>query len=152
MPRTYNKVMLKGEFEQYEALASGALYPGHVLIVDSDGKVKPHNVAGGFAEAIFAIEDSLQGNDIEDQYALNARVQYVAPNKGSVVYIMIKDGENIAKGDKLVSAGDGKFQEAKADSSSTVMEEHIMGVALDNCDMSSSSGADASGWCRMRVA
>lgn len=144
MPRAYNKVMLRGSFEQYEALAIGICSPGHLLMLDSAGKVKVHNGAGDYAQMIFAIEDSLQGNDIDDAYAVGDLVQYVAPVKGSIVYVRIKNGENIAIGDQLVSNADGTFKEDTG-------TDKVLGIALDACDLSSSSSVDPSPWTRMRI-
>ena len=130
-------------FKQIEALASGEITPGHLLERTSAtaDTVKVHALAGGVAQRIFAIEDALQGNGIDDVYADGALVQARQYMPGDLVYALISNGENISKADKLVSAGDGTLQ--KADSDSATMEEDTVAYALEANDMSGSSGADS---------
>lgn len=140
-----------GEYVRYEAEASGAVYPGYLLELDSNGKVKAHATAGGVAEMAIAVEDALQGNDIADQYAVGDLVQYNIIRKGDAFWGKIANGEAIAIGDKVVSNGNGLFKEATADSSATVVEDAVLGIALTACDMSDSSAADPDGWCEIRA-
>ena len=144
-------VIIKGTGMRYEALAAAAVDPGKLLELDSAGKVKHHATAGGRAERAFAVEDDVQGNDKSDQYASGALVQYEIVGPGTIVNARIYNGENIAIGDKLVSQGDGTLKEHDAYSSATTVEEDVIAVAVEACDMSGSSGEDPTGWCKVRI-
>jgi len=102
---------------QKEALASGTVTPGMLLEQTSAAAatVKAHAVAGGHAQSAFAVEDDLQGNDIDDNYATGARVLYKVFRPGDEVYALLANGENIAIGDKLSSNGDGYLKKATVD-------------------------------------
>jgi hypothetical protein len=148
-----NTIVLRGTKETQEtAIASGTVYPGYLLEPTSTADTyKAHAVAGGGGAAVFAIEDELQGNDIDDAYATTKRMQIYFAKPGDVIYVKIVNGANIAIADKLVSNGNGYFKEHTKDSSATIVEQHVFGYAMDAVDMSGSSGVDPSGWCRMRV-
>ena len=148
-----NTIVLRGTKETQEtAIASGSVYPGHLVEPTSAADTyKVHAVAGGGGPACFAIEDELKGNDIDDVYATTSRMQIYFAKPGDVIYVKIANGEDIAIADKLVSNGNGEFKEHTKDSSATIVEQHVFGYAMDAVDMSASSGKDPSGWCRMRV-
>lgn len=90
-----------------EAAANAALSPGHLIEILSTGKVRKHASAGAKVLARFAVEDALQGKTIDDAYAADDVVGFVAPKKGDVVNALLAAGNVYAKGDKLFSAGDG---------------------------------------------
>ncbi|OQX08805.1 MAG: hypothetical protein BWK76_23115, partial [Desulfobulbaceae bacterium A2] len=71
-----HRIVIKGTGIRYEALANAALTPGHLLYLLSTGKVAVHATAAGNAEKMFAVEDDLQGNDIDDAYSSGDLVQY----------------------------------------------------------------------------
>ena len=91
---------------------------------------------------MFAIEDELQGNGISTAYATTKLVQAMIFLPGDEVQARITNGENISKGDKLVSNGDGTLKKAFAESSAIVIEQHVVAYAREANDMSGSSGAD----------
>jgi hypothetical protein len=130
-------------FKQIEALASGSITPGHLLERTSAAAdtLKVHALAGGVAQRIFAIEDELQGNGIDDVYADGALVQARQYMPGDLVYALIANGENISKADKLVSDGNGALE--KADTDSATMEQDTVAYAMEDNDMSGSSGVDS---------
>jgi hypothetical protein len=98
------------------------------------------------------VEDDIQGKAITTAYAAAARVQANVQRSGDVFYGLIANGENISKGDKLESAGDGTLRKHTASSAGAVEYPlAVVGIALDAVDMSSSSGADPSGRCRVLV-
>ncbi len=135
-----------------EGLASGGITPGHLLERTSTAnQVKVHATAGAFAQRHFAIEDEHQGKEIGDAYVTTQRTFFKTFQPGDRVFALIANGENIAIGDKLVSNGDGTLKEADADSSGTIFEQDIVGIALSACDMSDSSGADPSPRCIVEV-
>jgi hypothetical protein len=94
---------------------------------------------------IVAIENALEGEEIDDDYAASDVVRFRYLRPGDVAYMLLKDGENVAIGDKLESAGDGDLQKHTADSAGAVeYPEAIVGEARDALDLSDSSGADPS--------
>jgi hypothetical protein len=140
-------VVLKGRGCRNERIADGAITPGHLVEIQSTGKIKVHDTAGGFCQKAFAVEDDLQGNPISTAYTSGARVQYNVMLPGDQVNALIKDGENIAIGDKLVSAGDGTLKEATSETADST----IVAIAVEACDMSGSSGADPSNRCAVEI-
>lgn len=151
-------ITLKGTGMQEEAIANaGTVKPGHLIYLMSTGKVAIHAVAGGNAEKMFAIEDELQGHGIDTLYTIANLVQYKIMERGSWVNALINNGENIAIGDALESAGNGTLRKhvAQVDSSAditTVVADQIVGYAMAACNMSGSSGVDPSGRCAVRIA
>lgn len=129
-----------------EALADGAITPGHLLERTSAGKFKVHSSAGQNATRLFAIEDDLQGKEIGDAYATGARVSAHVFRTGDEVYALLADGQNVAIGDFLESAGDGTLRKHSASSASVVeYPEAVVAMALEAVDMSGSAGVDPSG-------
>jgi hypothetical protein len=151
-------IVLKGRGIRNEAVANAAITPGHLVELMSTGKIRVHATAGGNAAALFAVEDDLQGKTIDDAYAANAIAQYEAVYPGCEVQAWIADGQNIAIGDFLESAGGGELQKHTADvdlnNSSgdfTVNTNQIVAVAMEACNMSGSAKVDPSGKCRVRI-
>lgn len=136
---TYRKIIVEGESVRKEKTCSVAVKPGHLLERVSDDTVKPHATTGGLAELLFAVENDLEGETIDDTYAISDIVQFNAVRPGDVVLVWIADGEDIAIGDKLASNGDGDFKE-HGDSGDE--SAGFLLVALEAKDMSGSAGAD----------
>jgi hypothetical protein len=154
----YNTIKIKKYLdivEEYEANA--ALFPGHLVELMSTGKIRKHATAEGTVLPMFALEDELQGNDNDTAYAAADRVQVWIPNRGEIVLAVLKDGQNVAIGDFLESAGDGTLQKHVNDEDSwesnskqepgnvTVIPQVIVGTALEAVDLSGSSGEEDSG-------
>ena len=131
---------------QEELAAAAVITPGFLVEITSAGTVQAHSTAGGnAAPAKFAIEDSIQGNDITDNYAATNKVQVWTPQKGDWVYAILSDGENVSIGTELESAGDGALQEHSVDSEGeTNQGDQIVGIAREAKDLSDSSGAESS--------
>jgi len=147
----YRTISITTDTPIKEGIASGAITPGHLLertsVVDT---VKVHATAGGRAQRLFAIEDEKQGKEIGDDYATASRMFFRTFLPGDIVNARIANGEDIAAGDWLVSAGDGTLKEAGADSAD--VEEDEVGVALEACNMAGSSEVDvAGGLCLIEV-
>jgi hypothetical protein len=141
-------IILKGEGVRREALCSAIVKPGYLVEIESTGKVKPHATAAGVAAAMFAVEDDLQGNGIDTDYASGKLVQYNVMRPGDEVWALIKDGEAIAIGDKLVSGGDGTLKELGTEA----QQDAFLAIALEAKDMSDSSAADpASARCKVMI-
>jgi hypothetical protein len=135
---------------QEEYVAAGDIYPGMLLEFTSAGKVQAHSSAGqNVAPIMFALEDALQGNDIDDAYSSSDEdvVQVWLPRSGDQVYAILADGEDMTKGDLLESNGAGYLQvhtadTADSDDTITVYPKQIVAQALETLDLSGSSGAE----------
>lgn len=154
---TKKTIILKGCGIRKERTADGAITPGHLVYLKSTDKVGVHAVAGGNAQKAFAVENDLVGGVIATAYADAAKVQYEVMERGAEVNAIIADGENIAIGDPLESAGDGTLQKhtSPVDSTAditTIYPDSIVGYALEAVDMSGSSAADPSGRCAVEIA
>lgn len=147
----YNTIKIKKYLdivEEYVAVA--AITPGMLIELTSAGKVQAHSTAGGSALPMFALENDLEGEDILDNFAADDRVQCWIPTRGDIVYAIVADGEDIDIGDFLESNGDGMLREYNADVVSseytyTDYASQIIGVALEDVDLSGSSGEESSG-------
>jgi len=131
-----------------ELEANAAITPGHLVERMSTGKVRVHANAGQNAVPMFALEDELQGNGIDDDYAAADQVQCWIPNRGDIVNAILKNGETIVIGDFLESAGDGTLQKHAADVDSSnditsIYPLQIVGQAVAALDLSDSSAVDA---------
>ncbi len=138
-----NTIQQRGNYRLDEDVASVLITPGMLIeLTTSTGrKVKPHATEGGYAELAFAVEDPLQGatatsvesRTIDTDYAIADRVTYHIQYRGSVVFAFLKAGENVAIGDKLISAGDGSLIKNGSEASGTTVRQvvAIAEVALD---------------------
>jgi hypothetical protein len=127
----------------WEFVANAAIEPGMLVELMSTGKVRKHATKDGHAIPMFALEDELQGKGIHDAYAAGDPVQVWVAQRGEKVYALLEDGQVIAKGDFLVSAGNGhlkKQQGVAASDYNPTMK--ICAMALEAMDTSQSSGGD----------
>jgi hypothetical protein len=138
---TAKRIMLAGEFRGEEDLADGTVSPGMLLERTSTPKVKAHATEGGYAERAFALDDALQGNTVATDYATGKLVFYALAFPGAEVQAILKAGENVAIGAKLVSAGDGKLI-AEGSVSSGVTVKQIIAIAQEALDLSGSGDVD----------
>jgi hypothetical protein len=141
----YNTIVLKNYlniFEEYTATAV-ALTPGMLLEVTSAGLVQAHSTEGGVILPMVALHDELQGKEIDDDFAVSAKVQCWIPQRGDQAYLLVADGETVYKGDFLISDGTGKVKVYTGDAASDVeYPNSIVGVALDDLDMTDSDDAE----------
>ena len=125
--------------------AASAITPGMLIELDSNGKVQAHANAGQNAFPLFALEDELQGNSIDDDYAADNKVQCWIPYRGDEVNAIVADGNTISIGDQLESDGNGYLQAHSADSAGAVeYPNSVVAVALEAVDTSGSSGTESS--------
>lgn len=106
-----------GERQDNEAIAKVAVKPGYLVeyVVDSSvNKVQPHATAKAAGEVFVAVEDSMVGKTVTDEYAIGARVKFVEGRAGDEFNMVLKASENVAVNDLLESAGTGKLQKAGA--------------------------------------
>lgn len=127
-----------------EYVAEGIITPGHLLELTSVGKVQAHTGAGHNIIPLFAIEDELQGNGIDDNYSTGDQVQSWIPYRGDIVYALLKDGQDVSIGDLLESAGDGTLQVHIPDGSADInYTNQVVGVAVEAVDLSASANTTA---------
>jgi len=145
----YNTIKIKKYSDVIEELeAAAAFYPGHLVELTSSGTVQKHSTSVGTVLPMFALEDELQGNGIDDAYAAGDKAQIWIPYRGDIVYAVLRDGESVEIGDFLTSNGDGTL--AKADdpissAGATEFPNLIVGQAIEDKDLSGSSGEEDSG-------
>jgi len=150
MANTSRRIHSKGPYtyEEYKANAA-EIYPGHLIQVNSSGKVIPHGISGGKGEAMFAMEDALQGRNVAYLYAAASIVGCIIPGQGCEVYARIQDAQDISEGDPLMSGGDGTLI-AVADASGADADE-IIAYAAENIDAQASSTPAIGTLGRVRV-
>lgn len=135
---SYNTIKVKkysDVIEEFEA--GGTIYPGMLVELNSDNEVIAHDSAGGRALTMVALENELEGQDIDTAYAEGDPVQVWVPYRGDNAYMVLADGQNIAVGDMLESAGNGYLRKLNTG--------YVIGVALEALDLSGSSGEESSG-------
>lgn len=133
-------IVLKGNPPQFEGKAAEAITPGMLLEFNTSGDLIKHDSAGGNLAAMFAIENSLQGDEVGDAYASGARVQYVHARPGDEIQAYLYDGESVSINDFLESAGNGYLRKAHDTESDDIYNNNIVGVALETLDLSSALG------------
>lgn len=134
---SYARIHNKGGYHQEEYTAHAVITPGNLVKLNSDGEVLRHSTSGGQGEAMIAMEDALQGNTVDDNYAAADLVTVILPYKGSVVNALILAGENVAIGDHLYSSGAGCLKKV-TDAATQI----TLFVAVENCDLSGSGAAN----------
>lgn len=130
-----NTILLKGRGVRLEAVAAGAITPGHLVNVDSAGKLIVQATASIAALKAFAVENDLEGKEITDAYAADDYVQAEILRGGDEVYaFVVANGSAIVIGDMLESGGAGSLKKFSA---GVVLAQAI--EAVDN----SASGTQA---------
>jgi len=137
-----NAIHLIGDFRREEAIASGTVKPGMWLDTTNQDKVRAHSTPGGYAERAIAVEDALQGKSINDIYADGALVEFNIVAPGCEVQSILKAGENVTIGTKLVSDGAGRLI-AEDSVGSGVVVKQILAIAREAKNLSASGAVDA---------
>jgi len=136
-----------------ERVAAGTIIPGMLVELTTDGEVQAHSTAEGNASPLFALEDELQGNDIDDNYSSGDRVQVWTAGAGDEIYAILADDETAVIGSLLASNGDGLLRVHVPEVESwgvseagalTVNPQQIVGEALEALDLGGSSGEEES--------
>lgn len=150
-------IKLKSYVDMTEELVAAAIItPGMLIERTSLNKVQAHSTSGRNAARMFAREDYLQGKDYDDQYAVGDQVQVMLPLAGEELLGILADGEDVAIGDFLESNGAGFLQKHTADiveggssgeaiADVSIYTHQIVAQALEDVNISSSSGAESSG-------
>jgi len=122
---------------EIEKVPAAAFYPGHLLEITTADKFQKHSGAAGVvAPKMFAVEDDMQGNTIDDAFDTSGRAVGWIPQPGDEVYAVLADGETATIGSKLVSNADGTLKVGTA---------NVVGMSLEAIDLSDSSGAESDG-------
>lgn len=120
---------LNGSGLQKQSIAGGVITPGDLLERTSTGTVVRHAVAAGNALRLFAIENELQGNGIDVDYAANDTLQMMHFPPGGVVNAI--SSAAIAVGDFVESDGAGRVRVLAASAAtSQAQRASVIGVAL----------------------
>src|SRR3990167_2684133 len=106
----YRTIVLKGDPVRKELKAGGTITPGHIVQRNSANAVVVHPTAGGNASALVAVEDSLQGKDVDDTYSSNNRVQLAYLSSGMEVALILATSQTVVIGDLLESNGNGQVR------------------------------------------
>lgn len=131
-----NTIKVKKYSDHIEEIdAGGTITPGMLVNEGSAGTVAAHGTAAGNVIPRFALEDGLQGKEITDNYVSGDKVQVWTPYRGDQVYALLADGQNVAIGAMLESAGDGTL---RAWTSST-NPRSIVAEAVEALDLSASA-------------
>jgi hypothetical protein len=106
-----NTTVLKGYPIRKEAVAGGAITPGHLIAINSAGLAVVHPTAGGNTAPAYAYENEIFGKDLIGAYAAGDKVLYGVFSSGDEVYALVAAAASaIAVGDKLESAGNGTLR------------------------------------------
>ncbi len=133
--------------EEYNAAA--AIIPGELIELTTANTVQAHSTEGGNVLTMFALEDELQGDGIDDAFGAGDKVQCWIPNRGDIVNAILEDNNHVHIGDFLESNGTGELQLYYVDIGSGGEVEYghsIVGISLEEIDLTGSSGAESSEW------
>lgn len=113
-----------------ERVAASAAVPGMLVKMDANKKFTVHSTEYGKGELLVVGVDSFRGKDLSDtSYAIGDRMFVHSVDRGDLFLALIKDGQNIAAGDQLVSKGDGTFRKVNATT------DHVFAIADDSLDL-----------------
>ena len=148
---TYNTIKIKKYSDVIEEIDAVEVFtPGHLLEETSAGKVQKHSTEASTVLPMFALENELEGEGIDDAFSADDKVQCWIPYRGDMVYAWLADGEDVDIGNPLVSNGDGtlrKMVEKLESSADTTIDysHRVVGFAVEAKDLSESSGGESSG-------
>lgn len=130
-----NRILIRGNGVREERDAGVAITPGELLEVAADGDYEPHSTANGNAEARFALEREMTGDDIDTDYVAGDRVVAQILWPGSIVQAFLADGEDVQDGAALASDGAGALQAVAANAATTeAQRDGIVAYAHEDVD------------------
>ncbi len=94
--------------ERSEAEANGAIPPATLVELESDGRVVINSIVTGVVPINVAVENDLKGGAIDDDYVDGDRVQYDQFQSGDEILVLLADGQDITKGDRLEATTGGQ--------------------------------------------
>lgn len=134
-----NTIKIKSYVDvQEEYIADAAIKPGHLIKLDSDGKVTVSATNAGMIFPMFAVEDEFQGKTVTDAYAQGDVVQCWIPNRGDIVMGILDVGSNVAIGDFLEATDDGTLRKLTTGTSASDGGA-IVGIALEALNLTATS-------------
>jgi hypothetical protein len=132
-----NTIILRGNPAAIrEDRCNEAFTPGHLIEFNANDRLQKHSTSGGWAARMFALEADYIGNGISTAYASGDRVVYADCVPGNIVYAFLASGQNVARGDYLMSNGAGLL---------TARTSTNIGVAQADEDVNATSGSGTGG-------
>lgn len=117
MPNGYNVIVVKNsgeeDIEHYEeGIAGGAILPGDLIKLHTDGTYIRNAEADVQVECLLATEDMqvLEGNTIADAYASGDQISFVKVQPGMEVQVRVTVDQNLDTGDYLTPNNAGKLK------------------------------------------
>lgn len=132
--------------------AAVSIRPGMLLAYGTTNTVKPHAVVTGNKEGVKVAVDNLfaapaSGSAIDATFAAGNTVPFIFGSPGDVLYMLLKTGNNIAKGQALESGGAGNLQAGTTPIAGTSVDS-VVGYADEA--VNNASGSDVR--IRVRIA
>lgn len=96
-----------------DAIASDAIMPGSVCVLNSSGQFAVHATENGGADTILYIANYnyFQGLDADDANPINDTMEGLRPFDDGEFAVLLENGQNVTELDTaLTSAGDGSLQ------------------------------------------
>ena len=131
----YRSIAITSNQPPKEGIAYGTIYPGMLLErTATANQVQPHTDDRGRVYGnLVAVEDSLQGNDVNDAYTAANQCFFKSFLPGDEILGYVGIGTSIAIGDQLCSNGAGALEKFTQDSSFGGEEPYVFGTALEAC-------------------
>jgi len=129
--------------------AAVTIRPGMLCAYGTTNTIKPHAVAVGNKEGVKVAIDNWQatGSGIDTVYNAAETVRYLFASPGDVLYMLLKTGNNVAKGGPLESGGAGNLQVGTTPVAGTSVDS-VVGYAEEA--LNNATGSDAR--IRVRIA
>jgi hypothetical protein len=118
----------------FEKLAKTAtVKPGHLLEI-STGKVQPNGTAGAANVRMVAVEHGFRNTsgttlNIDTAFPQDDIVPFIYPQSGDLLYMVLKQGQNVAIGAKLEAATGGELQAISTGALVGIAEEAVDATA-----------------------
>lgn len=106
----HRTIVLKGSPERQEYKAGGAITPGMLCRLQSDGTIIANPWAGETVPKRIALENDLEGEAVSDAYASAERVQTGVFKSGEEFAALLAFSQTIVIGDHLEPATGGYWQ------------------------------------------
>lgn len=104
-------IKLLGEpIQNEDDKAAEVITPGHLIVHNGSGDWIKHATAGGNTARTFAMEREEMGAGIDVNYAIGDTVKAGTFAPGDRVLAFAASGQNLTKGNKMESAGNGTLR------------------------------------------
>ncbi len=135
-----------GDIVREERPLAEDIFPGSLVMINSDNKLQLHNVAGGPALPLILDFNFGLGQTVQDKVTVDNDERGFAwmPRKGEKGYVLLEDGENVSNGDWLQSNGAGAMikRVVTEESSAANLGGFPLCQALEAVNLTDSSGAE----------